>query len=436
MLAMRRDPLGFMTALARKHGDVARISLGGEPLYLISEPELIRDVLVTRNKSFVKGRALERSRILLGQGLLTSNGDYHLRQRRLAQPAFHRARIAEYAATMVSYAERAQRDWREGDKRDIAETMTHLTLAIAAKTLFDADVEHEAREIGEAMTVAIGLFDLVTLPFAELLMKLPLPSARRFRRAKARLDATIYRIIAERRQSGEDRGDLLSMLMLARDEAGDGGAMTDEQLRDEALTLFLAGHETTANALAWTWYLLSRNPGAEAALHAELDAVLGDRAPTMEDLPSLLYTRRVLAEAMRLYPPAWIIGRRALEQVTIGDYRIPKRALVAMSQWVVHRDERWWPEPERFDPGRWTPAAESSRPKFSYFPFGGGPRLCIGEQFAWTEGVLLIATIARLWRMRRSIVAVVEPLPLITLRPQGGVTVELKRRTALKRPEP
>jgi cytochrome P450 len=434
VLAMRRDPLGFMTRLAARYGDVARVSLGGEPLYLVSDPELIRDILVTKNRSFVKGRALERSKILLGESLLTSNGDYHLRQRRLAQPAFHRARIAEYGATMVEYAERAQREWREGERRDIAQAMTHLTLAIAGRALFDAEVTGEAREIGEAMTVAIELFDLVTVPFAELFMKLPLPRARRFRQAKALLDATIYRIIAERRRAGEDRGDLLSMLMLARDEDGDGGAMTDEQLRDEALTLFLAGHETTANALAWTWYLLSRNPAAEALLHAELDTVLGDQLPTMEDLPRLAYTRMVLAEAMRLYPPAWIIGRRTVAEVEVGDYRIPAGSLVAMSQWVVHRDARWWPEPERFDPARWTPGAESSRPKFSYFPFGGGPRLCIGEQFAWAEGILLIASIARRWRLRRSAGVVVEPLPLITLRPKGGVTVELKRRMPLIAP--
>jgi cytochrome P450 len=430
---MRRDPLDFMTRLAATHGDVARVTLGGEALYLVSDPELIRDILVTRNRSFVKGRALERSRILLGQSLLTSNGDYHLRQRRLAQPGFHRARIAEYGRTMAAYAERAHGHWREGERRDVAEAMTHLTLAIAGKTLFDAEVGGEAREIGEAMTVAIELFDLVTVPFAELLMKLPLPRARRFRRAKARLDETIYRIIAERRRSGEDRGDLLSMLMLARDEDGDGGAMTDEQLRDEALTLFLAGHETTANALAWSWYLLARNPHAEASLHAELDSVLGDRLPTMDDLSRLTYTRSVLAEAMRLYPPAWIIGRRSVAEVEIGDYRIPAGSLVAMSQWVVHRDQRWWSEPERFDPSRWTTAAESTRPKFAYFPFGGGARLCIGEQFAWTEGVLLIATIARHWRLRRAPGAVVEPLPLITLRPKGGVVVELKRRRPMQR---
>jgi cytochrome P450 len=430
---MRRDPLGFMTRLAATHGDVARVALGGEPLYLVSDPELIRDVLVTKNRSFVKGRALERSRILLGQSLLTSNGDYHLRQRRLAQPAFHRPRIAEYGATMTAYAERAHGQWREGERRNAAEAMTHLTLAIAGKTLFDADVGGEAREIGEAMTVAIELFDLVTVPFAELLMKLPLPRARRFRRAKARLDETIYRIIAERRRSGEDRGDLLSMLMLARDEDGDGGAMTDEQLRDEALTLFLAGHETTANALAWSWYLLARNPHAEAALHAELDTVLGDRLPTIDDLPRLTYTRAVLAEAMRLYPPAWIIGRRSVAEVEIGDYSVPAGSLVAMSQWVVHRDARWWPEPERFDPSRWTTGTESARPKFAYFPFGGGARLCIGEQFAWTEGMLLIATIARHWRLRRAPGAVVEPLPLITLRPKGGVVVELKRRRPMPR---
>jgi cytochrome P450 len=429
LVALRRDPLGFITGLAREHGDVVRFSLGGERTYLVSDPELVREVLVTRNRSFVKGRALDRARFILGEGLLTSNGDFHLRQRRLAQPAFHRERIASYAATMTAYAERHQGRWRDGETIDVADAMARLTLAIAGKTLLDADVEDEAGDIGAALADTVKMFELVSLPLAELMLFLPLPGVIRLRRARARLDATIYRIIAERRAAGLDRGDLLSMLMLARDEEGDGGAMSDRQLRDEALTLFLAGHETTANALTWTWSLLAQHAEVEGALHAEVDAVLGGRAPSWEDVPRLAYTRAVLAESMRVRPPVWIIGRRATEDVPLGRWTIPRGSLVVMSQWVVHRDPRWWREPERFDPARWLGERDRAQPRLAYFPFSSGTRVCIGEQFAWAEGVLVLATIARRWRLRRGAgVAPPAPRPTITLRTAGPVPMRPERR--------
>jgi cytochrome P450 len=329
---------------------------------------------------------------------------------------------------MTSYGRRTSERWRDGETLDVSREMMRLALAIAGKTLFDTDVETEADEIGAALTTAIELFTTLTLPFADLLEKLPLPSTRRFQRARARLDATIYRMIEERRRSGEDRGDLLSMLLLAQDVEGDGAGMTDEQLRDEALTILLAGHETTAKALTWTWYLLSAHPEVEARLHAELEAVLSGRLPTADDVPRLRYTRMILAEAMRLYPPAWIIGRRALGDYEINGYFIPARSILLMCQYLTHHDPRYFPDPFRFDPERWRPEAEAARPKFSYFPFGGGPRQCIGEGFAWMEGVLLIATLAGQWRMRLVPGHPVELQPIVTLRPKHGMRMALERR--------
>ena len=427
-LSLRRNPLAFLEGLARDYGDVSRFRLGPVFVYLVNDPELIRSVLVTRADAYHKGRALERARRLLGEGLLTSEESVHLRQRRLMQPAFHRERISGYGETMVRYAERATERWKAGETIDVHREMVGLTLAIVGKTLFDADVEGEADEIGGALTEVMELFQrLLMVPFGELLEKLPLPSTRRFERARGRLDATIGRLIAERRRNPRDRTDLLTLLILAQDTEGDGGGMSDAQLRDEAMTIFLAGHETTANALTWTWHLLSQNPKVEARLHEELDRVLGERAPGVSDLPRLRYTEMVLSEAMRLYPPAWIVGRRAVVDHELGGYGIPAGSILLLSQWITHRDPRFFPDPLRFDPMRFTPEANAARPKFAYFPFGGGPRVCIGEGFAWMEGVLLLATIARRWRFSRADSAVT-PAALITLRPKGGLPMRIEPR--------
>ena len=428
-IRLGRDPLGFLVDLARRYGDIARVPLGAETLYLFNHPDLVRDVLVTNHRNFHKGRGLERAKMLLGSGLLTSEGEFHLRQRRLAQPAFHRQRVAAYGATMAAYAAARRDRWCAGAVIDAHREMMALTLAIVGKTLFDANVEHEAAEIGEALATTFESFQFgFFLPFGELLERLPLPATRRFRKARARLDATIYRLIEERRRSATDRGDLLSMLLLAQDTEGDGGGMTDLQLRDEAMTLFLAGHETTANALTWTWYLLSQHPEVEARLHAEVDAALGGRLPTADDLPALPYTRMILAESMRLYPPAWILGRRALAPFEAGGYQIPARSIVLMSQFVMHRDARWFPDPERFDPERFSPERQAERPKFAYFPFGGGPRVCIGEQFAWMEGILALATIAQRWRLSLVSGHPVALQPIITLRPKFGMRMAVHPR--------
>jgi cytochrome P450 len=327
---------------------------------------------------------------------------------------------------MVEKAIRARERWRDGEELDVHHEMMRLTLAVVAKTLFDADVDSEADEIGGALTDLMEMFPILLNPLSMLFLRLPLPKVRRFERSLARLDRTIYGIIDEHRRAGVDRGDLLSMLLLAQDVEGDGGAMTNQQLRDETMTLFLAGHETTANALSWTLYALARNPDAERELHHELDDVLGGRAPTPADYPRLPYTEMVLAEAMRLFPPAWGMGRLSTEDVEIGPWTVPKNQLAIVSPWVTHRDPRFWPDPERFDPLRFTTAAKAARPKMAYFPFGGGSRICIGESFAWMEGVLILATLAQKWTFLRG--PEVEPVALITLRPKNGMRMKVERR--------
>ncbi|HEX6291708.1 MAG TPA: cytochrome P450 [Herpetosiphonaceae bacterium] len=436
--AFRRDPIATLTQVTREYGDIAHFKLGPQHVVLLNQPDYIKDVLVTHQRHFMKGRGLQRAKKMLGEGLLTSEGEFHLRQRRLAQPAFHKQRIARYGETMAQYAALMREQWTDGATLDVAQEMMHLTLAIVGKTLFDADVgTDEADEIGAALNDSMAMFRLVTLPFADLLERLPLPSTRRFRKARARLDATIYRIIAERRRhlaaDGADRGDLLSMLLLAQDHEGDGGSMTDLQLRDEAMTIFLAGHETTANALTWTWYLLSQHPDVEARLHAEIDSVLGGRLPTADDVPQLPYAEMVLSESMRLYPPAWILGRLALDEYTLDSYRMPAGTLVLMSQYVTHHDPRYFPAPLSFDPQRWTPERRAQIPKFAYFPFGGGTRRCIGEGFAWVESILVLATIAQRWRLRLVPGHPVELQPLITLRPKHGMRMVVERREPRRR---
>ena len=423
MLGITRRPLSFLPSLKDTHGDIAAFHIGRQAIVLASHPDQIRDVLVTHARNFHKGRGLERAKMLLGEGLLTSEEDFHLRQRRLAQPAFHRARINAYGDTMATYAERRTEHWHDGDELEVNHEMAAYTLAVVGKTLFDADIEGEAHEIGEALSAAIAAFNYTVLPLAPLLMHLPIPMARRYRRGRQRLDATIYRMISERRASGEDKGDLLSMLMLAHDTEGDGAGMSDLQLRDEAMTLLLAGHETTANLLTWAFYLLSQHPEAEARLHAEIDA-LNTTSLGAADVARLPYTRAVIAETMRIFPPAWIVGRRAVAEYRIGDYTVPARTIILMSQWIVHKDPRWWPDADRFLPERWLPggsAMDPARPKFSYFPFGAGTRVCIGEQFAWMEGILGLATFARRFALRLVPGHPVVPRPIITLRAQHGM---------------
>jgi cytochrome P450 len=429
-LQFRREPTGFLQKLAAL-GDVSCFRMGSQQAFLVNHPDFIRDLLVTNHYKFHKGRALKRAKRLLGEGLLTSEGEAHLRQRRMMQPAFHRQRITGYAETMIEYADKMADSWRDGEARDLSKEMMQLTLQIVGKTLFNADVGDEADEVGKAMTTLIELFDYLLLPFSEILEKLPFPQARRFDKAKQTLDKIIYGIIEERRKSDADKGDLLSMLLAARDEEGDGAGMTDEQIRDEALTLFLAGHETTANAMIFTWYLLSQNPEKEAKFHAELDRLFpnGD-APKPEDYARLKYTEAVLAEAMRLFPPAWALGRLAIEEHEFGGYTIPKGSLVLASMFVIQRDERFWDAAEKFQPERWLKenAVKEAAQKFVYFPFGGGVRRCIGEQFAWMEGVLLLATLGRKWKLRLQPEQKIVLQPLMTLRSKYGMKMRIHKK--------
>ena len=419
-LAFRRQPLATMRALWREYGDLAHVRFGPQHVYLVCEPELIQQILVTHSRQFIKGRVLQKAKRVLGEGLLTSEGEHHLRQRRLVQPAFHRDRLIGYAGQMVQCAARHRERWRDGETSDVADDMMRLTLAIVGQTLFSADVESEATEIGVALTRIVSAFDRFMLPWYELLEKLPTRRARETREARTTLDRIIYGLIEERRRSGSDLGDLLSMLLLAQDHEGDGGGMTDQQVRDEALTLFLAGHETTANALTWTWYLLSQHPETRQRMEEEIDRELYGRLPSFEDLPRLRFTEAVMAESLRLYPPAWTVARMNPEPYEFGEFTAPERSLFIMPVAILHRHPKYWPEPDRFWPERWEKKDEM-RPKLAYFPFGGGPRLCIGERFAWMEGVLLLAVIAQRWRLELEPGHPVEELPQITLRPKHGM---------------
>ena len=422
-----RDMLQFIVASARKYGDLTTYRLGGELIFLVSDPQHVKDILVTHNRNFTKSRGLERTKRLLGNGLLTSEGAMHLRQRRLMQPAFHRERIAGYGQTMAAFADRTRAGWRDGETLDVAQEMMRLTLSIAGKTLFDVDIEKQAGEVGRAMNDVMESFWTTMLPFVDLLEMMPIPKLRRAKAARARLDAIIYDMIAERRTSGRDHGDLLSMLLTAQDE-DDGGVMTDKQVRDEAMTILLAGHETTANALTWTWYLISQSPEVEAKLHAKIDRVLQGRLPTVADLPALSFVEKIVTEAMRLYPPAWIVGRRAIADYPIGEYVAPPRTIMIMSPWILHRDPRFFADPDRFHPDRWTPEFRAALPPFAYFPFGGGPRRCIGESFAWMELVLVVSTIAQQWKLRLVPGHPVEPQPVVTLRTKHGMKMTLAKR--------
>ncbi len=424
---LRRDRIEFLTAQAAL-GDVTTFKMGPARVYFINHPDLIRDILVVNADKYIKGRALQRAQKLLGKGLLTSENEFHLRQRRMIQPAFHRARIAEYARSMTAYADRMAGEWQDGTVYDIDQEMMRLTLQIVGRTLFDADTDEDAGDVGKAMETILGMFNFLVLPFSEVLEKLPLPNVVRFNRAKKKLDDIIYKIINERRASGEDRGDLLSMLLMAQDE-DDGTGMTNEQVRDEVMTLFLAGHETTANALVWTFYLLSQNPEAEAKLHAELDIVLNGRAVTIDDIASLKYTEHVLAESMRLYPPAWAIGRYAVADHEVGGYTIPQGSTVLCSPYILHHDARFWDMPNDFIPERWElQSVKEAGQKNIYFPFGGGVRRCIGESFAWTEGILLLATLARKWKLHLAPGQRIGLKPLITLRPTYGMRMNAEAR--------
>jgi cytochrome P450 len=423
--AMQQNPLDYFTAIAQEYGDVSGLRIGNFRTLFINHPDLIEAVLVKNARKYHKGRILQANKYLFGEGLLTSEGDFWLRQRRLSQPAFHRARVGSYAETMAEYSEQAIANWRNGEERDIHEEMMQLALRIVGKTLFDADVTQDAKEVGETLDL---LLHLAANFGRTVLIPLWVPTPRNIRAKLGikRLEKVIYRIIADRRASGRDTGDLLSILLDVQDE--DGTRMNDRQLRDETITLFLAGHETTANTLSWTWWLLAQNPAVEKKFHEELDGVLGGRTPTLDDLPKLVFLNNVLTESLRLYPTAWGMARLAVEEHEIAGYPVHVGNGVAFAQWVVHRDPRWFDAPLEFRPERWESGLAKQLPRFAYFPFGGGPRQCIGNTFALMEASVVLATIGQKFRFALAPGHKVVPLASITLRPKNGIQVTLKAR--------
>ncbi len=432
------DPLGMMMKAARM-GRIVRMRFLTETAFMLREPEDIKWVLVDNHRNYLKGRGTQALRPILGQGLLTSEDDLHQRQRRLVQPAFHRQRIASYAEVISRFAGEHMGKWQDGQAFDLHEEMMRLTMVIVAQCLFDVDVSGHASNMGEAITKLVEGFDLNRVgPVGQFIERFDLARQRQRNEMLTVLEGLIYDMIKARRAEGVDHGDLLSMLVLGEGE--DAGVseveqrMSDKQARDELLTLFLAGHETTALAVTYTFYLLSGNPEAEAKLAAELNGLLGEpgspaaRLPTWEDLPKLEYTRRVFSEAMRLYPPAYATARIARHDDEIAGCRIPAGSTLIVSQYVAQRDPRFWPDPDHFDPDRFSPQAEAERPKFAYFPFGGGPRRCIGEPFAWMEGELLVAALAHRYHIAVKSGYVPELQPLVTLRPKDGMPVTVHRR--------
>lgn len=419
---LARDPLGFFTQCQREYGEVVAIRLGAWPLLLISDPDLIEFVLVKDHRDFIKNSVFWRQvTAVFGNGLLTSEGDFWHRQRRLAAPAFTGQRLAHYGEVMVRHAQQILGGWEAGQERDLHADMMSLTLRIAVETLFGSEVKENVEEIDHALN---ALADEITARVARPIVipdVVPLPGHVRYRRGLRKIEQVIARIVSERRSCNHDTGDLLSMLMLARDEHGQ--PMSDRQLRDEAVTILLAGHETTALALSWTWYLLTEHPDQEESLAAEVREVLSGRTATVEDLPKLRLAEQVVLESMRLYPPAWAVGREALHDCEVGGYAVPAGTTIYMSPWVIHRSPRFFDEPEEFRPERWEGDFAKQLPRFAYFPFGGGPRVCIGNRFAMMEAVLILATMVQHFRIKRTEGHPVTPLPSITLRPKGGVWV-------------
>lgn len=425
----QKNPPEYIRQVTKEYGNISAIDLAGFLCVIVNEPDVIKDIMMTNQKQFVKAHAFRIFKSLLGEGLLTSEGEFHKRQKRLAQPAFFKQRIGTYAPTMVSYADKFQNQWSDGGTIDLHVEMTNVTLGVVAKTLFNTEVGTEqSREVAETITAALGIFDeVLASPFADFILKIPfLPITIRFKKAVKRLDKIIYHIIEEHRKVGTDQGDFISMMMLAKDEEGTG-SMSNKQLRDEAITIFLAGHETTANALCWTFYLLSKNPDKRKKFLEEIDRVLQGRKPTVEDIPKLEYTLMVFSEALRMYPPVWWTGRENLEEYKIGDYSFKKGTIFVISQYAMHHDERFYTDPYVFRPERWLQEEADTRPKFAFFPFGAGIRMCIGNQFAEQEAILVLASISQKWILN-SVEDKEVQSTMLTLRPKDGMNMKLESR--------
>lgn len=424
----KRDPIGFISKCAKEYGDVVFWKTLLFKAYQLNHPDYIEEVLVKKSSMFSKHPTLHILRRMLGNGLLTNEGESWQYQRRLIQPAFHRERICSHGDVMVEYTNRLLTTWRDGEMRDVQEDMMRLTLEIVAKTLFDAEVTTEVEEVGDAMKKSIEYFDSRNTNVLLYLIPDWVPTFYnlRFQKVVRQLDKVIYSIIQQRQKNTKDTNDLLSMLLQAQDENANG--MSNQQLRDEVMTLFIGGHETTALVLSWGWYLLSQHPGVETKLVEELQVVLGDRTPTVADLPQLRYTERIVMEVMRLYPPVWALSRKVLHDCEIAGYPMRRGDSIVMSLWVIHRDPRFFNEPEMFNPDRWEGDLAKRLPRFAYLPFGGGPRICIGTSFAMMEAVLILATIAQKFRFKLVPGQTVIPWPAFTLRPKYGMKMLLVKR--------
>ena len=426
---LQRDPLAFFEHVQREYGGIARLRLGPRRAYLVSDPEYVREVLVSQARIVPKTNFIrEQLGRFLGNGILTNEGDSHRRQRRLVQPAFNHQKIARYAGSMVTLTAKMLDGWKVGHSYDIDEEMMHLTMEIIAETAFGTEVDGVFQRVADAIAV-LQAISIIEFKAGYMLPEwVPTANNRRRKKAAKVMSDTVLTFIRERRASGEERDDLLSMLLQAQDE-DDGSVMTDEQVRDEAVTLFAAGHETTSNAMTWTWYLLAQHPQVEAALHEELDRVLGDRPPTLADLRDLPYTEMVVKEALRLYPPAWLLmSRTPSEPLTLGGVAIKPGEWIFVAPWVIHRNPDQFPDPARFDPGRFAPGEEDQRPRYAYLPFGGGPHVCIGNGFAMMEARLILATVAQRYRLALDPGQTVVPEPEITLRPRYGMHMTVQAR--------
>jgi cytochrome P450 len=424
----RQNAIESMSATARAYGDLVHYTIFGRHIYQLNHPDLIEDFLLKDAGKHHRGIVMQRAKVVLGEGLLTSEEPLHMRQRRLAQPAFLRQRIAAYGEVIGQNATAISQSWRSGEVRNLHDDMLVLALRIVGKCLFDLDVQsqEEVKKISAAVDAFMDFLPLAILPFSEQIQRLPLPAMKRIRKGQADMDAIIYAMIDERRRSPGDRGDLLSMLLEAVDPEDPTARMSNQQIHDECLTIMLAGHETTANALSFALWLMAKHPDVQLRLHEEATGVLGNRAATADDYGRLPYATQVFSETLRLYPPVWVIARTCIQSYEIAGYRIPRGAVLVASQFVVHRDARFYPDPLRFDPERF--AAEKkdmakARPRFAFFPFAAGSRQCIGEGLAWMEGVLSLATIARDWRVSvpPGSAAEIAINPAISLRPKHGV---------------
>lgn len=421
------DPIAHFKHLASNYGDIAHYKLGRRSILFLNHPDYMREVFVVQHANFVKERTQQRAKLLLGEGMITADGAMHKQQRQAAAPAFHRQKMASHADEIVRRAAALRAEWSAGGSCDVHREMMTLGLGIIGATIFRTDLGDEVYALNRAMADIMDVYNaVVLLPGIRLLLHIPFTPLRKFVRARQKLHVAVDGLIAEHRRRGADPTgtDLLTMLLEAQRAQG----WSDEYVRDQVVTVTLAGYETTAIALTWTWYLLSQNPPAEAAMHEEIDRVLNGRLPVYGDLPQLRYTEMVLAEALRLYPPAWAMGRLSLHEFQLGEYRLPAGTTVIASQYILHRDARFFPDPMRFDPERHTPEAKAARTKGAYCPFGMGPRQCIGEAFAWMEGVLVLATLAQRWKLRHDERHKVVAEPMFTLRPKDGMPMTVEAR--------